>query len=168
MGPKDTRERSVEMAFYSSVFTHVCFWDSQPLTLVIDKVHLDNLPGGPYGYLLPKYGARARSSREPLPVLMDAGFPSPSFKMQFLCEPSHCSQGEWGKPTGDTGWLHKDLLKHSRSPTGFSFPHTPTHRPREAHGTTRTLFGHCWAFLGVIILLPDAFLSCSFKFKRKR
>lgn len=46
-------------------------------------------------------------------------------------------------------------------------PHRPAHSRREARASTRTLLVCRQAFLGVITLLPDAFLSCSFKLEIK-
>lgn len=120
---KNTRETGAGSAFYSSIFTHVCF--------LVTQLHFK--VSEPFSF-------RSHLQREPL--------------------------GAWAGPSWR--WFPSETQVTHVLKRWLALPHTPADSCREGCATTRTLLVHQRASLGIIIFLPDAFLSRNSKFEVKR
>lgn len=89
-------------------------------------------------FILKPFSFRSNLQREPL------GLSRAFMKVISFWNPSNPSARQW-----------------------LALSHTPADSCREGCATTRTLLVHLQASLGNIIFLPDAFLSCNFRFKIK-
>jgi len=103
----------------------------------------------------------------PLPVLTSTGFSFPVLCNAVLEKAVSLLAMRMEQATRKQRMGFQSLSEMQALTHQLPLPCTPIHSRREARATTNTLLVWRQAFLGIIILLLDAFLSCSFKFEIK-